>query len=170
MDVVNSETELFNFIENLGKEEHIQEEKTIITTVNATSDSLLQHNNDNNICNNNANHQDSSSVNSLWNDITDALDNWSARVLDAESKYCKSTTFQQTISDSLLRQQLDGFLCSQDLSELRYVARLWTDLLNASSCYALGCIFVKKNILTILLELYSLKQISSDLFIDACLK
>ena len=164
---VTTDKDLFNFVENLGKEE---EGTTITTVVDAVADSMLQSNNDENICsNNNANQQESSAAN-LWEDIANALEDWTQRVLDVESRHSKVINFQQTIENSLLRQQLDGFLCSQDLSELRYIATLWIDLLNASSCYNLGCIFVKKNILSILLELYTLKQISNDLFIDACLK
>lgn len=161
---VNFDKDLYDFIENLGKEE---KERTSITA-NIT-ESVLQTSNDNNT-NENIVQCNIKATDSLWNDITNACESWSSKVLDAESNQSTSATFQQTIEDSLRRQQLDGFLCSQDLSELRYVAQLWTELLNASSCYALGCIFVKRKILTILLELYTLKQITNDLFIDACLK
>ena len=113
---VTTDKDLFNFVENLGKEE---EGTSITTVVDAVADSMLQSNNDENISSNNVNQQESSAAN-FWEDIANALDDWSQRVLDVESKHSKAINFQQSIDNSLLRQQLDGFLCSQDLSELRY--------------------------------------------------
>ena len=42
-------------------------------------------------------------------------------------------------------------------------------LLNAVSCYGVGCEFFKRDIITLLLELYSVKQITSSLSIVTCL-
>ena len=89
-----------------------------------------------------------------------------------ESRYNnKAATFRQTIEESLRRQQLDGFLNHNDVSELRYIADLWMNLLQATSCYTIGCTFVKRDIITYLLEeLHSLGQINKSLFIETCLK
>ena len=43
-------------------------------------------------------------------------------------------------------------------------------LLNTISSYLAGCEFLKRNIITLLLELYSMKQISDKPFIETCLK
>ena len=69
----------------------------------------------------------------VWQDIATALSDWTQRILDEESR-CnnKASSFRQTIEESLRRQQLDDF---QDISELRYIANLWTNLLQAISCY-----------------------------------
>ena len=105
----------------------------------------------------------------VWQDIADALSNWSRRILDCVSRHrATSENFRETVEESLWRQQLDGFITGHDLTELRYVADVWTNLLNAIFCYTLGCVFVKREI-TYLLELYSLRQITNSLFIETCL-
>ena len=78
--------------------------------------------------------------------------------------------FRQTIKESLRRQQLDGFLTAHNIAELQSIADLWTNLLNATSCYTVGCVFVKRNIITYLVELYSLRQITNSVFIETCLQ
>ena len=78
----------------------------------------------------------------VWQEIADALNNWTQRILDSEIRRA-----------------------ARDLTELRYIADLWTNLLNATSCYAVGCVFVKRDIITYLLELYLLRQITSSLYI-----
>ena len=108
-------------------------------------------------------------VDHAWHRILDTLNAWSWRVLDVESRFRRSASFRDRIEDSLCRLQQDGLVNHHDLAELRYVADLWSKLLDALSSYALGCVFVKRDIVHFLLELYSLKQIDSDLFIDTCL-
>ena len=103
-------------------------------------------------------------------DIADALDNWSGRILDGEILHEKSENFRCAIEASLYRQQLDGFLSTHDITELRYIADLWIRLLHSISCYTIGCQFVKRDIITLMLELCTLKQLDSKLFIDCCLK
>ena len=82
----------------------------------------------------------------------------------------KVASFRQTIEDSLKRQQLDGFLNYQDVSELRNITDLWANLLQATSCYTVGCVSVKRDIITYLLELHTLGQINKSLFIETCLQ
>ena len=90
--------------------------------------------------------------------------------LDVESKHYRSGNLRTAIEDSIHRQQLDGFLTSRDIAELRYITDVWLKLLNAVSCYGVGCEFLKRDIITLLLELYTIKQITSSLFIETCLK
>ena len=135
--------DLFDFIETLGKEEE---------KVSAAAADTKQAADDD-----------------VWLRIMDALNNWSGRILDAESRYRRSMSFRDQIEESLKRQEKDGFLNPHDLAELRYIADLWTKLLNTISYHAIGCEIVKRNVMMLLLELYSLKQIDSDLFIDICL-
>ena len=106
----------------------------------------------------------------VWADIEEALHRWTSQILDAESRREKTASFRESIEASLQRQQLDGFLSHQDITELRYIAGLWTNLLNSTSSYTIGCDFVKRDIITYLLELYNLRQISDCLFIETCLK
>ena len=104
----------------------------------------------------------------VWAYIANALNEWSQRVIDAEARHERSVNIRRTIEDSLYRQQLD--LAPQDISELRYITDVWIKLLDAVTCYTIGCEFAKRDVITFLLELYSLKQISKTLFIEVCLK
>ena len=74
---------------------------------------------------------------------------WSSQIQDSEISYNRSEDVRHTI-ESLRRQQLDGFLTAHDIAELR----LW----HATSCYTVCCVFVKRDIITYLLELYSSRR------------
>ena len=106
----------------------------------------------------------------MWLSIANALDNWTQRIVDTETRQSKCTTFQQRISESLDRMRGDGLLNHHDIAELQHVTNLWSHLLAAASCYTVGCAFAKRDVITLLLELYSLKQLTSDLFVEACLQ
>ena len=106
----------------------------------------------------------------VWTNIEEALYCWTNKILDAESRHEKTTSFRENIEASLRRQQLDGFLNHHDISELRYIADLWTNLLNCISSYTIGCESVRRDIITYLLELYKVRQITDYLFIETCLR
>jgi len=106
--------------------------------------------------------------NDLWQNIADAAYNWSQRIVDAESLHVRSTDLRSDIENSIYRLQLDGFLSTHDVGELRYTTDLWVELLNSLSSYLMGCVFLKRNIISLLLKLYSVKQISEELFIQTC--
>ena len=103
-------------------------------------------------------------------DIEEAMNRWTNQILDAESRHEKTVSFRENIEASLRRQQLDGFLNHNDISELRYIADLWTNLLNCISSYTIGCESVRRDIITYLLELHKLRQITDCLFIESCLR
>ena len=106
----------------------------------------------------------------IWQIIADAANDWSRRLVDAECLHARSTDFRSNVESSLYRQQLDGFLSIRDLGELRYTTDLWVELLNSLSSYLVGCVFLKGSVISLLLKLYSVKQISEELFIETCLK
>lgn len=106
----------------------------------------------------------------VWSDIEEALHRWMCKILDAESRLEKTASFRENIEASLQRQQLDGLINYHDITELQYIADLWTNLLNYTSSYTIGCQFVKRDIISCLLELYNRRQINECLFIEACLK
>ena len=145
MDVV-PDTDLFDFVDSLGGEKEEEVDRLHVSTGS------------------NPGQEEEEVETDIWSDIATASNNWSQRVLDAGSKYNRSGNLPQTIEDSIYRQQLDGFLTTRDIAELRFI----TDVLNAVSCCGVGFEFV--NIITMLLELYSLRQIISTLFIETCLK
>ena len=147
---VDPDTDLCDFIDSLGKEEEEEVKPVQSSTAPPSSHEVKESD--------------------VWLDIEDALHRWTGRILDAETRHEKTATFRENIDASLRRQQLDGFLTHHDITELRYIANLWTDLLIFSSSYTIGCDFVKGDILTCLLELYNLRQITERLFIETCLK
>ena len=164
------DTDLFDFIENLEREEKFTPTSTTAAAAavdTTTTDAAVISDSSSSTINN----RDFQSSSDAWNDITEALNNWVQRILAIESIYNnKTANFRQTIEQSLHRQQLDGFLNHQDVSELRYITDLWINLLQSISCYTIGCASVKKDIITYLLELHVLGQINSNLFIETCLK
>ena len=106
----------------------------------------------------------------VWTDIADAMNQWTQKILDAETRYSRTVSFRENIEASLQRQLLDGFLNHHDIAELRYIADLWTNLLHSTSSYSIGCEFAKRDIITFLLELHKVRQITDCLLIEACLK
>ena len=167
-----ADTDLFDFIESLEREEKF----VPTTTTTAAVDTTTAPNNtniDDTISDSSSiiSNRDFQSSGDVWNDIEEALNNWTQRILAVESVYNnKVASFRQIIEQSLQRQQLDGFLNHQDISELRYITDLWINLLQSISCYTIGCASVKKDIITYLLELHVLGQINKNLFIETCLK
>ena len=167
-----SNPDLFDFIESLEREEKYS------TTAATTAAALNNTNIDDTAISDSASSassvigdQDLDETADVWQDIADALHNWYERILSIESRYTnKITNFRKTIEESLTRQQLDGFLNHQDVSEIRHISSVWTNLLQATSCYTVGCISVKRDIITYLLELHTLGQINQHLFIETCLQ
>ena len=156
MDVVPDE-DLHDFIDSIDNAGDVKEELAIDTDnphpqPSSSSDAAYDY--DGNI----------------WDDITASLDNWIERILDAEARHSKTVNFYQRVEESLTRQQQDGLLSVNELAELRYIANLWRHLLHTSSYYTAGCNFLKKDIIELLLDLYSVRQITRGVFLDSCLK
>ena len=153
MDIApNGQDFLVEFVKSLGEERGEEKTESESTSDNIVSSSIEVGNNSD-----------------PWIDIGEALERWTDQILDAETRRSKTAGFRENIEASLRRQQLDGFLSAHDISELRYVADIWTNLLNCTSSYSIGCEFVKRDIITYLLELYKLRQINESLFIETCL-
>ena len=106
----------------------------------------------------------------VWEDIFTALNSWKQSLVDVESLFEKTGDFQREVEGIIHRQELDGLLSFQDAKELRFVADLWTRLLNNITSYSLGCAFVKGEIIRLLLELYNLHLIDERIFIACCEK
>ena len=80
----------------------------------------------------------------VWEDIFSALHSWKQSFVDVESLFEKTGDFQRGIEAIIHRQELE-----QDAKELRFVADLWTKLLNNITSYSLGCVFAKGEIIRI---------------------
>ena len=108
--------------------------------------------------------------NSVLEDIVDSLDSWSQRLLDIESKLKKTQTIREKVVDSLKRQVLDGLISESDSFELEYTTDLWLNLYKTYLCKSAGTDYTERDVLHYLIELYTLKQISKEFFIQVALQ
>ena len=103
-------------------------------------------------------------------DLEANFDDWMTKVLDDEAGRTRTTDVSKKINESLSRQLQDGLLSYYEYIDLEYIGRLWIRLLNSIHRYHLGCGCNKRDILSILLELFELKQIPESLFIESVLQ
>ena len=115
-------------------------------------------------------HTEESRRDDIWQSVVDSANDWSRRLVDVECLHSRSTNFRSTVDSSLYRMQLDGFLSIHEASELRYIADLWVTLLDSLSSHRVGCKILKRNLVSLLLKLYSTNQLPEELFIEVCLK
>ena len=106
----------------------------------------------------------------VLSDIVVALESWTDRIVDAESRIKKTQDIRKDVQDSLNRQVLDGLISEQDSIELEYTCNLWINLYKTFLLKSAGVEFSDQDVLTYLLELYSLKQISKKFFINIALE
>ena len=107
---------------------------------------------------------------SIERDLNTTFDDWMTKVLDDEAVRTRTTDLSNKINESLSRQLQDGLLSYYEYIDLEYIARLWMRLLNSIHRYHLGCGCNKRDILSILLELFESKQIPKSLFIESVLQ
>ena len=110
------------------------------------------------------------SSSTILQDISEALESLSHRIFDAETKIQGVTDLRQNIIEALQRQVLDGLITESDSFELEYVADLWINLYKSFLCKCIGADFTDRDVLTHLLELFALKQISKSFFIQVALQ
>ena len=105
-----------------------------------------------------------------WMDLTHVFDNWLCCLIDTERRICtpgkslRSDRINQSI-DGMLEDGLIGF---SDASELRFTGNSWIRLLNCYALYSAGCRSYKRDIVSLLIELYASKQIGKELCIQIC--
>ena len=107
---------------------------------------------------------------SVLENIIDGLNLWTEKILDVEERLKKTTDLRKSVLDSLNRQVLDGFISEQDSIELEYTFDLWLNLYKTFLCKTAGADFADRDVLTYLLELYTLKQITKEFFIQVALQ
>ena len=182
------EAELLQFfvdgITNGDEQQQQQQQQTAV--VEANVDGLLVDDDDDNINNNNNNNNNNDETGDdggstsyvvdesadLWVDISDALDNWLDRIVDIEARHnnIRTSSIDVRIKQSIQRMLEDGLLNICEAGELRFVGDSWLRLLNSYSCYSIGCTTYKHDILSALLDLFSAKQITRELFISICVR
>ena len=107
---------------------------------------------------------------SVLENIIDGLNSWTEKILDVEERLKKTTDLRKSVLDSLNRQVLDGLISEQDSIELEYTYDLWLNLYRSFLCKTTGADFADRDVLTYLLELYTLKQITKEFYINATLE
>ena len=109
------------------------------------------------------------STSTILEDISQALENWSHRILDVETKVKRVKDFRETIVADLHRKIEDGVISEQDSLEFEYITDLWANLYKSFLCRSTGADFADRDVITYLIELYGLKQISKELFVQIVL-
>ena len=74
------------------------------------------------------------------------------------------------ITESLSRQLQDGLISYYEYVDLEYIGGIWIKLLMLINSYKLGCTSNKKDIASLLVELFEFKQISKSLLIETILQ
>ena len=97
------------------------------------------------------------------------MENWSHRILDVETKVKRVKDFRETIVADLHRKIEDGVISEQDSLEFEYITDLWANLYKSFLCRSAGADFADRDVVTYLIELYGLKQISKELFVQIVL-
>ena len=106
----------------------------------------------------------------VWHLIANVVDNWSRKIIDVESLHKRCDSLRTSLEDSIYRQELDGFLPTFELSELHATKDKFIRLLHALSSYSV-CdhhTTVKKDIISMMLDLYELKKLNAQTFITCC--
>ena len=111
-----------------------------------------------------------STSSTILEDILQALKNCSHHILDVETKVKRVIDFRETIVADLHRKIQDGVISEQDSLEFEYVTDLWTNLYKSFLCRSAGADFADRDVITYLIELYGLKQISKELFVQIVLE
>ena len=94
----------------------------------------------------------------ILEDISQALESWSQQLLDVETKIKHVTDFQETLVEDLHRKVKARIISEQDSNEFEYIADLWLNLYKSFLCYSAGADFGDRDVITYLLELFSLKH------------
>ena len=105
----------------------------------------------------------------LCNRVNNAFHEWYQSVLDIESFEQKTKCITDALNKSLYRQQLDGLLSSIECAEIRYINSLWHQLMHHIPLYHIGFSGRKREIISLLIELYTHKHITEDMLIESCI-
>ena len=103
-------------------------------------------------------------------DLTATFDLWMIKVKNEEAARKKIEDDSVKMKESLDRQLQEGIITYNEYIDLDYINRLWIKVLNTMKRYQLGAICNKRDVISLLLELLELKQISKQIFIDTVIE
>ena len=101
-------------------------------------------------------------------DLNTTFNTWMSNVLDNEAG--RTSESKKKIAESLSRQLEDGLISYHEYVDMQYIGGIWIKLLLLIKSYNLGCTSIKKDIASLLTELFGLKQISKNLLIKTILQ
>ena len=78
--------------------------------------------------------------------IISAVDSWTERILDVESRLKKTKDIRKSVLDSLTRQVSDGLISGQDSKELGLTCDLWMNLYKSFLCKITGADFSDRDV------------------------
>ena len=110
---------------------------------------------------------------SIWDNISNALDEWLHSISILEERKRKVSDLRERINRTLEQVQQDGLISIHDFGTLTYIGRVWIDLINLISSYTITTVMdkeVKRLIFENLFQLYNIQQISIELFMDIILQ
>ena len=92
-------------------------------------------------------------------DIKEALELWSQRILYIDTSFEKTTDLGECIRNTLKRQIVDGLISNQEFEESHYILNLWINLYNTFLNQS-----GNQETLSNLLELFDLKVFTKEFF------
>ena len=101
-------------------------------------------------------------------DLNTTFNAWMSNVLDNEAG--RTSALKKKITESLSRQLQDGLISYHEYVDMEYIGGIWIKLLQLIKSYNLGCASIKKDIASLLVELFELKQIQRSLLIEIILQ
>ena len=110
---------------------------------------------------------------SIWDNISNALDEWLQSISLLEERQRKVNDLQERINRKLAQVQQDGLISIYDFGTLTYIGQVWIDLINLLSSFTDATITdkgVKQLILENLFQLYNMQQISYELIMKIILQ
>ena len=110
------------------------------------------------------------SASTILEDISQALELWSQQLHNVETKIRRVADFQETLVADLRRKVDASIISEQDSIEFEYIADLWLNLYKSFTCRSAGATFADRDVINYLIELYEVKQISKELFVQIVLE
>ena len=99
--------------------------------------------------------------------ISEALDVYSQHLFNIGIKIRHIEDSRENIFTELQRKVDANIISEQDSIEFEYVADLWLNLYKSFICHSVGATFADRDVN--LIDLYKVKQISKDFFVEIAL-
>ena len=99
-----------------------------------------------------------------------ALDVYLQHLLDVGIKIRRVEDSYENLITDLQRKVNAGIISEQDSNEFEDIADLWLNLYKSFICRSAGATFADRDVINYLIELYEVKQISKELFVEIALE